>query len=193
MFEDVSGSMTSQTVGWPILVMGISLATVIILWAWIGYIGPSYSHDVMIGQERILRQHYGLPPHPAITDPKILLIPPSLRYVQTAASAGTNSSGGKNVSIVQGAATLADKAFSPNPINVKVGGAVTWTDKETAAPHTVTSGTGSGDPNKGKEFDSGLSTLLTFGKTFSHTFKTAGVIPYFCYIHPTMVGKVVVS
>ena len=110
-----------------------------------------------------------------------------------AASTGTNSSGGKNASIVPGAATLADKAFSPNPINIKVGGSVTWTDKDTTAAHTVTSGTGSSDPNKGKEFDSGLSTLLTFGKTFSHTFKTAGEIPYFCQVHPTMVGKVVVS
>jgi plastocyanin len=107
----------------------------------------------------------------------------------TAASGGTNYS----VSIVPGATTLGDKAFSPNPINVKVGGTVTWSDKDTTAPHTVTSGTGSSDPNKGKEFDSGLSTLLTAGKTFSHTFKTAGEIPYFCIIHPTMVGKVVVK
>jgi plastocyanin len=38
-----------------------------------------------------------------------------------------------------------------------------------------------------------LSTMLTLGKTFSHTFNTAGEIPYFCQIHPTMVGKVIVS
>jgi plastocyanin len=124
----------------------------------------------------------------------------SLPYVsvsaqQTNSSSTTSASGGTNysVSIVPGATTLADKAFSPNPINVKVGDTVTWTDKDTTAPHTVTSGTGSSDPNKGKEFDSGLSTLLTAGKTFSHTFKTAGEIPYFCIIHPTMVGKVVVK
>jgi len=187
------------TVGWSILVMGISLATVIILWVWIGHIGPTYSSNTLIHQQKILRQHFGLPPQPVITDPKLLLTPPSLRDVKnntanmTTASGGTNSTGGISVSIVPGAATLADKAFSPNPINVKVGGTVTWSDKDTTAPHTVTSGTGSSDPNKGKEFDSGLSTLLTAGKTFSHTFKTAGEIPYFCIIHPTMVGKVVVK
>ncbi|MFZ0223295.1 MAG: plastocyanin/azurin family copper-binding protein [Candidatus Nitrosopolaris sp.] len=191
--------MGSKTVAWSILVMGISLASVIILWAWIGYIGPTYSRETLITQQKILRQHYCLPPRPVITDPRLLLTPPSLRDIKnntaniTAASAGTNSSGGKNVSIVPGAATLADKAFSPNLINVKVGGSVTWTDKDTTASHTVTSGTGYNDPNKGKEFDSGLSTLLTFGKTFTHTFNTAGEIPYFCQIHPTMVGKVVVS
>jgi plastocyanin len=186
------------TVGWSILVMGISLATVIILWVWIGHIGPTYSSDTLTQQQKILRQHFGLPPQPVITDPKLLLTPPSLRDVKnnnanmSTASAGTNSTGGKNVSIVPGASTLADKAFSPNPINVKVGGNVTWTNKDNVA-HTITSGTGPSDPHKGKEFDSGLSTLLAPGKTFSQIFKTAGEIPYFCQIHPTMVGKIALS
>jgi len=95
-------------------------------------------------------------------------------------------------SIVPGAPTMGDKAFSPNPIDVKVGGTVTWTNKDTIG-HTVTSGTGPSDPNKGKEFDSGLSTLLTPGKTFSHTFNTAGMFAFFCQVHPTMMGKVVIS
>ena len=186
------------TVGWSILVMGISLATVIILWVWIGHIGPTYSSDTLTQQQKILRQHFGLPPQPVITDPKLLLTPPSLRDVKnhnanmSTASAATNSTGGKNVSIVPGASTLADKAFSPNPINVKVGGNVTWTNKDNVA-HTVTSGTGPSDPHKGKEFDSGLSTLLAPGKTFSQIFKTGGEIPYFCQIHPTMVGKIALS
>ena len=105
---------------------------------------------------------------------------------------GGSTTGGIKASILQGAPNLGDKAFSPNPINVKVGGTVTWTNKDTIG-HTVTSGTGPSDPNKGKEFDSGLSTLLTPGKTFSHTFNTAGAFTYFCQVHPTMMGKVVVS
>lgn len=107
-------------------------------------------------------------------------------------NAAGNTIGGINASIVPGASTLAGKAFSPNLINVKVGGTVTWTNKDTIA-HTVTSGTGPSDPNKGKEFDSGISTLLTPGKTFSHTFNTAGEFTYFCQVHPTIIGKVVVS
>ena len=186
--------MGSKTIAWSILIMGISLATVVILWAWIGYIGPTYSREVLITQQKILRQHYNLPPRPVITDPTVLLTPPSLRHIKTnTANITAVSAGGKDVSIVPGAAALAGKAFSPNLINVKVGSGVTWTDKDTTASHTVTSGTGYNDPNKGKEFDSGLSTMLTFGKTFSHTFNTAGEIPYFCQIHPTMVGKVIVS
>ena len=186
--------MGSKMVAWSILIMGISLATVIILWAWIGYIGPTFSRDVEITQQKILRQHYHLPPRPVITDPALLLTPPSLRNLENnTASITAASAGGKDVIIVPGAAALAGRAFSPNLINVKVGGTVTWTDKDTTASHTVTSGTGYNDPTKGKEFDSGLSTLLTSGKTFSHTFDTAGEIPYYCQIHPTMVGKVVVS
>jgi plastocyanin len=60
--------------------------------------------------------------------------------------------------------------------------------------HTVTSGTGPSDTSTGKQFDSGLSgpTVLIAGKTFSHQFTKAGEFPYFCRIHPTLVGKVVV-
>jgi plastocyanin len=100
----------------------------------------------------------------------------------------------KAASIVPGASTLADKAFSPNPINVKVGDSVKWTNDDTQF-HTVVSGSPN-DSAKGKEFDSGLSgpnALTTKGKTFSHTFAKAGEFPYFCQLHPTMVGKVVVS
>lgn len=102
--------------------------------------------------------------------------------------------GGNKVLIVPGAATLADKGFSPNPINVKVGDTVTRTNIDDIE-HTVTSGTGPGDPSKGKQFDSGLSgpTVLTASKAFSHRFTKTGEFPYFCQIHPTLVGKVVVS
>jgi len=101
--------------------------------------------------------------------------------------------GGTRVLIIPGAATLGDKGFSPNPINVKVRDTVTWTNIDDME-HTVTSGNGPSDRNKGEQFDSGLSglTVLTAGKTFSHQFAKAGEFPYFCQIHPTLVGKVVV-
>jgi plastocyanin len=91
------------------------------------------------------------------------------------------------VAIVLGAALLRDKAYQPNPINVKAGGTVTWTNQDTVV-HTVTSGSGLDDPNLGRDFDSGL-----LGKGFSHIFFKPGEFPYFCQIHPTMVGKVVVK
>jgi plastocyanin len=98
------------------------------------------------------------------------------------------------VSIVQGASTMDGKAFSRNPINIKAGDMVTWTNDD-STPHTLTSGTGLSDPNMGREFDSSPSpnALIAPGQTFSHTFTSTGEFAYFSETHPTMVGKVIVT
>jgi plastocyanin len=95
------------------------------------------------------------------------------------------------VSITSGASSKADNAFSPNPVNVKVGDTVTWTNKD-STPHTVTSGKDQTPDNK---FDSspGLKTIMAPQATFSHTFTEAGEYPYYCQLHPTMVGTVMVA
>jgi hypothetical protein len=61
-----------------ILVMGVSLAVIIVLWAWFAHIGPSFSDDVLGEQQRILREQYGLPPTEEIR-PEEPQIPPSLK------------------------------------------------------------------------------------------------------------------
>jgi plastocyanin len=99
-----------------------------------------------------------------------------------------------HVTIVAGASTLTDTAYSPNPINVKVGQTVEWTNEDSAF-HTVTSGT-VGAADAGKEFDSGLAgptALTSKGKEFEHKFDAAGEFPYHCTLHPAMVGTVVVQ
>ena len=100
------------------------------------------------------------------------------------------------VSIVSGASTLAEKGYSPNPVNIKSGDNVTWINDDTVF-HTVTNTPFYGGKEEiGKLFDSGLSgptALTTKGKTFSHKFTEKGQYPYFCQLHPTMVGKVSVS
>ena len=45
----------------------------------------------------------------------------------------------KDVTIPMNAATMGDKAYSPNPIDVKVGEGVTWTNDDSQI-HTATSG-----------------------------------------------------
>lgn len=66
-------------VAWSILVMGLSLAAVIVLWVWFGHIGPTYSSDTLAKQQESLRAQYHLPFRPVITDSKVLQTPPSLR------------------------------------------------------------------------------------------------------------------
>jgi plastocyanin len=97
---------------------------------------------------------------------------------------------GVKVSITQaGAAIMTDKAFSPNPVSIKVGDTITWINSDLET-HTVTSGLSFSDHNLGKQFDSGF---LGEKQTFSRKFKTPGQSNYFCELHPAMVGKVSVK
>jgi len=79
------------------------------------------------------------------------------------------------------------ECFIPLSIRVDTGDTVTWFNADTAA-HTVTSGTPAGGPNG--IFD---SSLFGAGSTFKVRFDTTGEYPYFCMVHPWMVGKVAVK
>jgi nitrite reductase (NO-forming) len=94
------------------------------------------------------------------------------------------------VSIVKGATTLGDKAYLPSLLRIEVGSTVVWTNDDNNL-HTVTSGTPDA-PNAGEAFDSGLTALITPAKTYSNKFTNTGEFTYFCRVHPTMVGKIVV-
>lgn len=99
-----------------------------------------------------------------------------------------------DVSIAKGSSTPGceetNSCFDPHEAIVDVGGEVTWTNSDTAA-HTVTSGDLNKDPdNVGTKFD---SSLFGPGKTFPHKFDEAGTFPYFCQVHPWMVGIVTVQ
>lgn len=128
--------------------------------------------------------------------PGLTLVLASTEEEQTSEEDDENQQGeegaaaASRISIVSGAPSLADRAYSPNPVNIDAGNNVTWTNNDFQV-HTVTSGDGPTDPSLGQDFDSGLTTLQP-GKTFSHIFDSAGEFSYFCQIHPVMVGQVVV-
>jgi plastocyanin len=73
-------------------------------------------------------------------------------------------------------------SYNPNPIEIKVGDMVTWINDDSSA-HTVTSSNDS-------TFD---SDIMRRGETFSFTFDNVGEYPYFCTLHPSMVGTVIVT
>jgi plastocyanin len=95
------------------------------------------------------------------------------------------------VSIVPGSSSLTNTAFSPNPVQVSVGSTVRWTNDDTQ-PHTVVSGVNAQPDGK---FDSSpnFNPLIAPGQTFEHKFTEAGQYPYYCALHPNMVGTVSVS
>jgi plastocyanin len=119
----------------------------------------------------------------------------SIQLDNTTTSGGNISilsqSNDHKVSIVPGSSFLADKAYSPNPVEVKAGQRVTWTNDD-LVQHTVTSGS-PGAMDFGKSFDSGLVRLLNKAMTFEYTFATSGEYPYYCQLHPTMIGTVSVK
>src|ERR671915_498721 len=79
-------------VAWGILVMGVSLAVIIVLWATIGYIGPDFSTQVMEEQQEWLHEQYGLPPVQELS-PETLQVPPSLRNVGQQGGGGVAQTG----------------------------------------------------------------------------------------------------
>jgi plastocyanin len=95
---------------------------------------------------------------------------------------------GTSVSIVSGSALLEDTAFDPNPVTISAGQNVTWVNND-LDPHTVTSGAFDSE-GSGQEFNSGY---MGPHRAFSHLFDEAGVFPYYCQIHPNMVGSVIVE
>jgi len=104
------------------------------------------------------------------------------------ATTGANGGGGTTtgVSITTGSSTKTTDAFQPNPAQVSVGSTVTWTNDD-AQPHTVNSGE---NATPDGTFDSGI---LAPAATYDFTFTEAGEYPYFCLLHPNMVGTVSVS
>ena len=90
-------------------------------------------------------------------------------------------------------------AYAPETKEIEVGAEVEWTNKDESVRHTVTSGTpgDNGVPgvSEGKSAKAdGLfnGDLPDASSTFSFTFTEKGTFPYFCEVHPSMVGEIVV-
>jgi plastocyanin len=71
--------------------------------------------------------------------------------------------------------------FGPDTLTVPVNSTVTWVNKDDL-PHVIASTDG---VFKSKALDT--------DDKYSYTFTKAGTYPYFCSIHPKMVGKIVVQ
>jgi amicyanin len=72
--------------------------------------------------------------------------------------------------------------FTPPTLTVKAGTTVTWTNKDDI-PHGIAA-TNNAFPK---------SRALDTDDSYSFTFTTPGTYQYFCYIHPHMVGTIVVE
>lgn len=98
-------------------------------------------------------------------------------YSRGPAASPSAAAGGSTASAVQ----IANFAFAPPSLTVKVGATVTWTNTDSVS-HTVTADDGS--------FASGK---ITTGSTFKETFAKAGTYAYHCAIHSSMIGTIIVT
>jgi plastocyanin len=80
------------------------------------------------------------------------------------------------------AVSIDNFTFTPASLTVKAGTTVTWTNRDDI-PHGIAS-----DDNAFKK-----SKALDTDDAYSFTFTTPGTYKYFCYIHPHMVGTIVVE
>jgi cytochrome c oxidase subunit 2 len=106
----------------------------------------------------------------------------------TAAPAGPP---GTPLTILEGSSIQGNPSYDPAALTVKKGDKITVTNKDTL-PHTVTSGTGPTDPNSAKQFD---TSILEAGATadIETTNINPGEYPFYCAVHPYMLGKLVVQ
>jgi len=78
--------------------------------------------------------------------------------------------------------TIDNFSFTPAAVSVKPGTTVTWTNKDDI-PHGI-GATNNVFPK---------SKALDTDDSYSFTFTTPGTYQYFCYLHPKMVGSIVVE
>jgi plastocyanin len=93
------------------------------------------------------------------------------------AASSSGSTGGGGGSMVE----VKNFSFTPQTLTVPVGTTVTWKFDDTT-DHTVTAND-----------NSFTSQPLMGGKTYTHTFTTAGKVDYHCSIHPDMTASIVVT
>lgn len=87
-----------------------------------------------------------------------------------------------------GCEETAEGCYIPKEATVDVGGKVIFSNTDTAA-HTFTSGAAT-DETPGEVFN---SSLVMAGSSYEWTPTTVGEVPYFCMVHPWMVGLIVVQ
>lgn len=101
---------------------------------------------------------------------------------------GPGNSGQEPTPVPEDAIRIVDNdgsnSYSPDPVEVKAGDTVTWVNDDSTI-HTATSRDGT--------FGTGDDAYLRKGQTYSYTFDEAGEYPYYCDVHPAMVGTVIVT
>jgi cytochrome c oxidase subunit II len=104
---------------------------------------------------------------------------------------GTAAGPSVTLNIPEGASVQGNPAYEPDPLTVTAGDTVEVSNQDTV-PHTVTSGTGPEDAESGSQFD---TSIIDAGATaqVDTASLAAGDYPYYCSVHPYMLGTMTVQ
>jgi plastocyanin len=98
---------------------------------------------------------------------------------------------GASLTIPEGASVQGNPAYEPDPLTVTAGDVIEVSNEDTA-PHTATSGTGVEDPESGSQFDTSIIDVGASAQIDTANL-AAGDYPYYCSVHPYMLGTLKVS
>jgi plastocyanin len=82
-------------------------------------------------------------------------------------------------SAVSNTITILNFAFSPSTLTINKGETVTWINED-SAPHTI-------------KFETFNSDTFNKGESYAKTFNEVGSFNYYCSIHPSMIGTIIVK
>ena len=116
---------------------------------------------------------------------------PYMTSVLTIIAAEEGAAAGPTINILQGSSAQGSDDYDPDLLTANVGDEVSVVNQDTV-PHTVTSGTGPTDANRGTAFD---TNIINGGEsaTISLAEVDAGEYGYFCIVHPYMTGTITVE
>ncbi|MGZ5501106.1 MAG: cupredoxin domain-containing protein, partial [Nitrososphaeraceae archaeon] len=121
--------------GIPLGIMAMSLVMIYILWASFGYIGPSFSNQVLSHQQETLREKYNLPPLEDEDSSDTSEVPPSLRKVVESNTTPTSTSQNSQ-------SKMTTQSSTNTTISESSGNVTSKSTKEEPSPTTTTAASG---------------------------------------------------
>lgn len=126
-----------------------------------------------------------------------VIIVPLLNDTDTSRATNTNDDETITTMTTTNAGTIIamkDSDFEPEYTRVPLNDDIVWVNHEDDPPHTATSGAGAEDPNSGKMFNTGI---INAGDQSNPVHlkgvKVGDEIPYYCMVHPSMTGKLIIT
>ncbi|MGI0043209.1 MAG: cupredoxin domain-containing protein [Nitrososphaeraceae archaeon] len=116
-----------------------------------------------------------------------LSVPSGNQTNQTSTAVGPSVT----LTVLEGSSVQGNPAYEPDPLTVTAGDAVEVSNQDTV-PHTVTSGTGPEDAESGSQFDTSIMDAGATAQVDTANLAT-GDYPYYCAVHPYMLGTLKVS